>query len=138
MTTLVPPGVKNCKPDQILNPKSGRCVNKNGPTGRKLLKQYTTNVPQQQRAPSPRQAMPQLVIPESFNIKVDYTTDSKTDYNKLVKVLKDLARNKAPTTSAYENRNGGFVIGRDGNQWYSVFVTLSSEYEKWVSLWKQV
>lgn len=47
--------LKKCPPGKIMNPDTGRCVDKTGQTGKKLVKNVSFNLP---RPKSPRKIYP--------------------------------------------------------------------------------
>ena len=47
--------LKQCPPGKIMNPETGRCVDKKGSTGKKLVKSVSFNLP---RSKSPRKIYP--------------------------------------------------------------------------------
>ena len=48
-------GLKQCPPGKIMNPETGRCVDKNGRIGKNLVKNVTFSLP---RPKSPRKIFP--------------------------------------------------------------------------------
>ncbi len=47
--------LKQCPPGKIMNSNTGRCVDKNGPSGKKLIKNVSFDLP---RPKSPRKIYP--------------------------------------------------------------------------------
>ncbi len=69
------PPKKPCSPEKIMNPKTGKCVNKSGKIGKKILSKSPPRSPSplHDTQPPPR---PVVKVPSTFtNVKKSYQTD---------------------------------------------------------------
>jgi hypothetical protein len=65
----------------------------------------------------------------------DYVTDSKEAAEDFIKLLKKLARGKAPPKAPGYFTHNSIVDGRDGNKWQTIHVIYDDRFaSEWIQI----